>query len=123
VTTRANFFFSSLSYFQLVQHVSISVLYWHCCLGGDYSPSPSSIDGASYNKPSARPSTAWFAETTSLSAIQIASAAAAATKVPSDATYFLGKGETETATIHIDWAGLSQVFAVILNYSMKLQFI
>lgn len=118
MTTRTNFFFSSLSYFQIVQHVSISVLLVvtiRLLLQG--------IDGASYNKPSARPSTAWFAETTSLSAIQIASAAAAATKVPSDATYFFGKGETETATIHIDWAGLSQVFAVILNYSMKLQFI
>jgi hypothetical protein len=51
------------------------------------SASPSSIDGASYNKPSAGPSTAWFAGATSLPATQIASAAAAATKVPSDAMY------------------------------------
>jgi chitosanase len=71
--------------------------------------SASSIDGSSYNNPTAGPPTAWFAGATSLPATQIASAAAAATKVPADASYILEAGGTAKATIHSDWAGFSKV--------------
>ena len=71
--------------------------------------SGTTINGASYNSPSAGPSTAWFAGATSLPATQIASAAAAATKVPADASYILEAGGTAKATIKSDWANLSKV--------------
>jgi hypothetical protein len=73
------------------------------------SASPSSVNGASYNNPTRGPSTAWFAGATSLPATQIASAAAAATKVPADATYILQAGGTAKATIHSDWSDFSKV--------------
>lgn len=96
--------------------VSLVALVATTCIGLVSAAIPTSVNGASYNKPSAGPSTAWFAGATSLPARKIASAAAAATKVPSDATYILGAGETETATIHSDWAGFSKVRAS--NYLM-----
>lgn len=70
---------------------------------------PTSVNGASYNKPSAGPSTTWFAGEPSLPVSKIASAAAKATKVPSSATYILQAGGSAKATIHSDWAGLSKV--------------
>jgi chitosanase len=71
---------------------------------------PTKIDGASYNNPSAGPSTAWFAGATSLPASKIASVAAKATKVPSDAAYILESGGSAKATIHSDWASFSKVY-------------
>jgi chitosanase len=79
---------------------------------------PTHIDGSSYNKPSAGPSKAWFAGATSLPASKIASAAAKATKVPSDATYILEAGKSPKATIHSDWAGFSKVCAIASNNIM-----
>lgn len=73
---------------------------------------PSSVNGASYNKPSAGPSTTWFAGATGLPAAQIASAAAQATKVPADATYILQAGGSAKATIKSDWAGFSKVYTM-----------
>jgi chitosanase len=71
--------------------------------------SATTIDGSKYNNPTAGPTAAWFAGATSLPATQIASAAAAATKVPSDATYILEAGGSAKATIHSDWSGFSKV--------------
>jgi chitosanase len=83
--------------------------------------SATTINGASYNKPSAGPSTVWFAGATSLPATKIASAAAAATKVPSDASYILEAGGTAKATIKSDWASFSKVcwnIPICLGYSI-----
>lgn len=70
---------------------------------------PTSVNGADYNHPSAGPSSAWFAGATSLPASQIVSAAAQASEVPADATYILGEGESQTATIYSDWSSFSSV--------------
>jgi hypothetical protein len=70
---------------------------------------PTSINGADYNHPSSGPPASWFAAATSLPASQIASAAAQASDVPADATYILGQGESQTATIYSDWSSFSSV--------------
>lgn len=92
-----------------LSHFSARLVVLAATVGLATAAIPTSVNGDSYNKPSAGPSTAWFAGATSLPVSKIASAAAAATKVPSDATYILSEGETKKATIHSDWAGLSKV--------------
>jgi chitosanase len=94
--------------------LSVSLVALASILGVATASIPTSVDGAKYNEPSAGPSTAWFAGATSLPASKIASAAAKATKVPSDATYILEAGGSAKATIHSDWASLSKVYGTIL---------
>jgi chitosanase len=73
------------------------------------SATPSSIHGASFNDPNAGPPASLFAAAPTLPVARIVSAAAAATKVPEAATFVLGGGRSEKATIHSDWAGFSKV--------------
>jgi chitosanase len=73
------------------------------------SATPSKVHGASFNNPTAGPPASLFAAAPTLPVAQIASAAAAATKVPEAATYVLGESSSEKATIHSDWARFSKV--------------
>jgi hypothetical protein len=100
----------------MIGHLTISVVALAMITGlvnaGPVAPrdaTPTSVNGADYNHPSAGPSSAWFAGATSLPASQIVSAAAQASEVPADATYILGEGESETATIYSDWSSFSSV--------------
>ena len=109
-----------------VSLVTLTTLLGFACAAVPRAAIPTSVNGASYNKASAGPSTTWFAGATSLPAAKIASAAAKATKVPSDATYILQAGGSAKATIHSDWSGLSKVCMTIsseLNNILLIQII
>jgi chitosanase len=93
-----------------LSRLSVPLIVLTALVGFTSAAIPTSVKGASYNKPSAGPSTAWFAGATSLPAAKIASAAAKATKVPADATYILQAGGSAKATIKSDWAGFSKVY-------------
>lgn len=69
-----------------------------------------SVNGADYDSPSAGPPASYFAAATSLPVAALSSAAAKASKVPSDATYAVNyDSDSPTATIHSDWAAFSSV--------------
>lgn len=70
---------------------------------------PSSVNGGDYDDPNNGPPSDWFAGDSSIPASQIASAAQQCSQVPDDATYILGEGESDTATIYSDWSGFSSV--------------
>lgn len=76
---------------------------------GVSSASASQFDAASYNNPTAGPPTAWFSGANTVPVTQIASAAAAATQIPADASYILQNDGQAMATIKSDWSGLSKV--------------
>ncbi|KIN03526.1 glycoside hydrolase family 75 protein [Oidiodendron maius Zn] len=103
-----------------VSLVTLTTLLGFACAAVPRAAIPTSVNGASYNKASAGPSTTWFAGATSLPAAKIASAAAKATKVPSDATYILEAGGTAKATIHSDWSGLSKGAAYVFVADMDV---
>jgi chitosanase len=84
------------------------------------SATPSGIHGESFNNPTAGPPASLFSAAPTLPVVGIASAAAAATKVPKAATYVLGGGRNEKATIHSDWAGFSKVRLYICRSSITI---
>lgn len=77
--------------------------------------SSQSVNGATYNKPSAGPPASFFAATSTVNVQALKTAAAQASKVPKSAAYPVSDGGP-TATIHNDWVNFATVRSSLIPF-------